>query len=75
MAETIGLHERRLGTRCCGEDVGPRLSQEEAQDLSADLQILAHPIRLQILDMLACYAGQVGVCYLEVALSGKQPSV
>ena len=75
MAETIELHERRLGTRCCGEDVGPRLSQEDAQDLSADLQILAHPIRLQILDMLARNAGQVCVCDLEAALPVKQPTV
>jgi ArsR family transcriptional regulator len=52
-----------------------RLSAEAVQQFSEDLQILAHPIRMQILDILGRSAGQVCVCDLEVALPVKQPTV
>ena len=48
---------------------------EEAQAVSEDLQILAHPIRLQILDLLAHNEGMVCVCDLEAALPVKQPTI
>jgi ArsR family transcriptional regulator len=66
---------RRVGTRCCNPDVAPRLSVAEAQQLSDELSILAHPIRLQILSMLGRGAGEVCVCDLEAALPVKQPTV
>jgi ArsR family transcriptional regulator len=47
----------------------------DAERLSEDLQILGHPVRLQILDLLARHAGQVCVCDLEGALPIKQPTV
>jgi len=75
MAETIELSERKRGTRCCESDVQPRLSGESAQQLSAHLQILAHPIRLQILDILTRNEGQICVCDLEAALPVKQPTI
>ena len=75
MAEIIELQERSRGTRCCGGDNQPRLSMEEAQEIGDDLQMLAHPIRLQILDILARNQGQVCVCDLEAALPVKQPTV
>ena len=74
MKDFIVLHERRPGTRCCS-DVTPRLSAETAQEVSDDLALLAHPIRLQILDLLAQSDGQVCVCDLESALPIKQPTV
>ncbi len=74
MKTMIPLLERRPGTRCCS-DVTPRLSAEAAQQVSDDLTILAHPIRLQILDMLAQSEGSVCVCDLEAALPIKQPTV
>jgi len=65
---------RKLGTRCC-DGVAAPLSAAVAQQFSDDLQILAHPIRIQILTMLAASAGQVCVCDLDVALPVKQPTV
>jgi ArsR family transcriptional regulator len=53
----------------------PRLTADEAHALSDDLATLAHPIRLQILGMLAAHEGQVCVCDLEAALPVKQPTV
>ncbi len=51
------------------------LSMEEAQEISDAMQILGHPIRLQILDMLARNEGQVCVCDIEVSVPVKQPTV
>jgi ArsR family transcriptional regulator len=65
---------RKLGTRCCDGMATP-LSTEVAQQFSDDLQILAHPVRIQILSLLAGSAGQVCVCDLESALPVKQPTV
>jgi ArsR family transcriptional regulator len=71
LTETI--EERTAG--CCTPDLAPRLDTAAAKVLSDDLTILGHPIRLQILDMLAQRDGQVCVCDLEAALPVKQPTV
>lgn len=67
--------ERLLGTRCCGDVSEASLSAADAEQLSNDFQILGHPVRLQILDVLARHAGQVCVCDLEAAVPVKQPTV
>ncbi|MEN9938387.1 MAG: hypothetical protein RLZZ387_4966 [Chloroflexota bacterium] len=69
------ITDRILGTRCCGDLAESTLSTKDAEQLSADFQILAHPVRLQILDVLARHAGQVCVCDLEAAVPVKQPTV
>ncbi|HMA37350.1 MAG TPA: metalloregulator ArsR/SmtB family transcription factor [Chloroflexia bacterium] len=74
MREVIPLIERKPGSRCC-TSAGPGLDPAAAQALADDLQILAHPIRLQLLDLLARSAGQVCVCDLESAVPVKQPTV
>jgi ArsR family transcriptional regulator, arsenate/arsenite/antimonite-responsive transcriptional repressor len=74
MREVIELVERKRGERCCAP-VAPHLSDAAAEQASADFQILAHPIRLQLLDMLARSDGQVCVCDLEAAVPVKQPTV
>ncbi|HEU5103833.1 MAG TPA: metalloregulator ArsR/SmtB family transcription factor, partial [Roseiflexaceae bacterium] len=51
------------------------LSTAEAQQLTNDMLILAHPVRLQILHMLARSSGQVCVCDIESAVPVKQPTV
>ncbi|NNJ11654.1 winged helix-turn-helix transcriptional regulator [Chloroflexales bacterium ZM16-3] len=73
----IELTEQTKGRTagCCNPDLAPRIGPDEAQQLSDDLGILANPIRLQILDMLAQRDGHVCVCDLEAALPVKQPTV
>jgi len=67
--------ERRRGTRCC-EGVGPREALDEALDLAvADFDVLAHPVRLRLLEILARRGGEVCVCDLEQALPVKQPTI
>src|SRR4028119_1409727 len=75
MVETIELQERSRGTRCCTPDQGSRLTTEDAAQLASDHQILGHPIRLQILDILTRQGGQVCVCDIEAAVPVKQPTV
>lgn len=75
MIETIDLQERSPGTRCCTPDIGPRLQTEAAKQIADDLQILGHPIRLQILDILTRQAGEVCVCDIDEAVPVKQPTV
>ncbi|MBK9942219.1 MAG: winged helix-turn-helix transcriptional regulator [Kouleothrix sp.] len=75
MNDLIEIEERKRGARCCDAGDADLLGAAEAQQLSDDLSILAHPIRLQILDMLMRHAGQVCVCDLEAALTVKQPTV
>src|SRR6476659_9804911 len=41
------------GAYCCGDGEQQQLSPETAQQFTDDLLILAHPIRIQILTMLA----------------------
>ena len=75
MTATVELKERPHSAGCCAEAPPVRLSAEAAQQFSDDLQILAHPIRMQILDILGRSAGRVCVCDLEAALPVKQPTV
>jgi ArsR family transcriptional regulator len=63
------------GMTCCNPITSERLTDEAAQKLTDDLSILAHPIRLQILNILARTEGDVCVCDLESALPVKQPTV
>ena len=75
MNSVIEIEERAFGSRCCGDDTHARISAEAAQELSDELQLLGHPIRMQLLDVLARHAGQVCVCDLEAAVPVKQPTV
>lgn len=75
VTNSLNLEDRQPGMRCCNGLEYDHLNDGEAQHLSDDLSILAHPIRLQILDMLARHPGQVCVCDLEAALPVKQPTI
>lgn len=68
------LESRVRGARCC-EGTLPYLSADETQAWAADFDILAHPIRIHLLDMLARHGGKVCVCDLEASLPVKQPTV
>src|SRR5215212_9920255 len=75
MTLTLVSTTLKPGSRCCGEGGQQQLNPEAAQQFTDDLLILAHPVRIQILTMLARSAGQVCVCDLEAALPVKQPTV
>ena len=70
----LDLPERARGSRC---SIGPReqVDLEPLERVSADLELLAHPVRLAILKILVRRGGEVCVCDLEGALPVKQPTV
>ena len=72
---TMLARPRARGSRCCDVTAGTELVGEAAERLAAELQALAHPIRLQLLDILARRGGEVCVCDLESAVPVKQPTV
>lgn len=75
MNATLDRDTTSTNASCCQADIPAGWTLDIAQRLSDDLSILAHPIRLQILDILTRHAGQVCVCDLEAALPVKQPTV
>ena len=75
MLDASVIEERKRNTQCCDSSVEPALNTAEAQQVTNDLLILAHPVRLQILSILARQQGQVCVCDIESAVPVKQPTV
>ena len=75
MARTLEIIDRQLGDRCCDVSARPSRTYAEATAAAADLEQLAHPVRLQLLDVLARNEGRVCVCDLEAAVPVKQPTV
>ena len=47
----------------------------QASAMARDFDVLAHPVRLQLLDILARNEGRVCVCDLEASVPVKQPTV
>ena len=68
------VEDRSRGARCC-DPTTPRLAEADAHNLAGDFDILAHPIRIRLLDLLASNGGKVCVCDLEAAMPIKQPTV
>jgi ArsR family transcriptional regulator len=69
------VRERELGSRCCPGLSARTLDEAAAKGLADLLQLLGHPVRLQLLDILSRQGGQVCVCDLEEALPIKQPTI
>lgn len=66
---------RKLGERCCVPATRPPLDPITVKELAADLEILANPVRLQLLAVLAANEGEVCVCDLQELVPVKQPTV
>jgi ArsR family transcriptional regulator, arsenate/arsenite/antimonite-responsive transcriptional repressor len=67
--------QRRPGERCCTPLTEGALSIDEVERLTTDLEVLAHPIRMQLLAILAASPEPVCVCDLESSVPVKQPTV
>jgi ArsR family transcriptional regulator len=75
VARTLEIVDRQLGDRCCDISARPSRTYGEAAAVATDLETLAHPVRLQLLDVLTRNEGRVCVCDLEAAVPVKQPTV
>ena len=61
--------------RCCILRSGLRLPEEEAGALADMFKAIGHPIRLQIVDLLSQFGGQVCVCDIEAHFTLSQPTI
>jgi ArsR family transcriptional regulator, arsenate/arsenite/antimonite-responsive transcriptional repressor len=75
MPKTLDVIDRRPGERCCDTSARPSTTFAAAERDAEGFDLLAHPVRLQLLDLLARNAGRVCVCDLEAAVPVKQPTV
>jgi ArsR family transcriptional regulator len=62
--------------QCCPSVLTSALSEERASSLSRDFAVLADPVRLRLLSMLASApTGEACVCELVEPLNRSQPTV
>jgi len=60
---------------CCALPDGLEMDQAEAARLASMLKAVGHPVRLQIVDLLIRYRGQVCVCDVESLFNLSQPTI
>lgn len=63
------------GAGCCGVIPALRLSQPEADRLASIFKAVGHPVRLQIIDLLSRFGGEVCVCDIESHFDLSQPTI
>ena len=73
--QSLNILDRRPGEACCQPALQPALDAGQVDELTSDLDVLAHPVRLQILAVLAASDSAVCVCDLEALVPVKQPTV
>lgn len=68
--------EVRTITACCEPVLDAALSEAQATDLASGFKVLADPVRLRLLSMIATApAGEVCACELVEPLGRSQPTV
>lgn len=75
MTEIRTSTTRVPGQPCCVVAPDDALDEDDARELTGDLELLAHPVRLRILSVLASNPEPVCVCDLEALVPVKQPTV
>ena len=60
---------------CCAPATTLRWDMAEAETLAATLKALAHPVRLQMVELLSRLGGQVCVCDIEAQFALSQPTI
>jgi ArsR family transcriptional regulator len=73
--QSLDILPGTTGEACCQPDLQPALDAGQVDELTSDLDVLAHPVRLRILAVLAASESPVCVCDLEALVPVKQPTV
>jgi ArsR family transcriptional regulator len=61
---------------CCGSVAGDALTDDQAHELAASLKVLADPVRLRLVSIIATSPnGEVCACDLPDSLERSQPTV
>jgi ArsR family transcriptional regulator len=63
------------GKTCASIPTELRLSTEQAERIAALSKALSHPVRVQIVDILNRYGGEVCVCEIERHFDLTQPTI
>jgi ArsR family transcriptional regulator, arsenate/arsenite/antimonite-responsive transcriptional repressor len=67
---------QRPAVSCCGSTSGEALTDAQAVELAAALKVLADPVRLRLVSIIATSpAGEVCACDLPDAVDRSQPTV
>ncbi len=76
MATTTKRTTLALEEECCPAVLASPLSEGRAEELARDFAVLADPVRLRLLSLLAsAAAGEACVCELVEPLARSQPTV
>lgn len=70
-----GVIALQSGDNCCIELPALRIETQDAEALSGMFKAIGHPVRLQIVDLLSRYGGQVCVCDIEGHFELSQPTI
>jgi ArsR family transcriptional regulator len=61
---------------CCGSTTGDALTDEQANELAAAFKVLADPVRLRLVSLIATSpSGEVCACDLPESVDRSQPTV
>ena len=60
---------------CCSLPPSLRFAAEEAERIAGIFKAIGHPVRLQIMDILSRFGGQVCVCDIEGQFDLTQPTI
>jgi ArsR family transcriptional regulator len=73
--ELAPKQKRAAGARCCEPAVYPDVQREQAIRMAEVAKALGDPVRLQLVDVLRRYAGEVCVCELVPLFDIAQPTL
>jgi ArsR family transcriptional regulator len=69
------IEDAAIPVACCSLPPSLRLASAEAEQLAAMFKALGHPVRLQMVELLSRYGGQVCVCDVENQFDLSQPTI
>jgi ArsR family transcriptional regulator len=76
MSVNMSFVEVKVITACCDPVLDSPLAEAEADDLAAAFKVLADPVRLRLLSMIASAStGEACVCDLVEPLGRSQPTI
>ena len=67
--------EATLTVGCCGATPSLALSNHDAERLSGMFKAIAHPVRLQMVELISRLGGQICVCDIEGQFELAQPTI
>jgi DNA-binding transcriptional ArsR family regulator len=69
------INKTAAAPTCATQSTELRLSADEATRLAALAKALGHPVRVQIVELLSRYGGEVCVCDIERHFDLAQPTI